>query len=555
MARVFRRTYRGDDGRQHATPKWYIEFKDHHDLARRHGGQVQHRPHGPQIERLVSCRISPAEPDRDLSTWVESLPPSVVQQLAQFDLIDAGRLAAGQPLDEHVTDFGDDLRRRGRSEVHVAQSLSRARRVITAAGARYWSDLTAERIERALAKVQADDGLSPKTRNAYLTALRMFANWMTSPKVRRAAASPAEAVEMLDVEEREYRRAFTTDELQRLILAAAEGSPRFAVRRDGSHRWHLTGPERACLYSVAAQTGLRASALRRLRVDDLELDTEQPCVKVKGKAATKNRRDMTQPLQPQTAALLRSMLHGRLPESPAFVVPPEAAEMLRADLADARAAWIAEGQDARQRAERAQGGFLAEVDAEGRRVDFHALRTTTGTMLALADVPRAVTQRIMGHANFSTTDRFYTRIGREAGRSAVELLPDLTPQVVLATGTDGKAIPTVRPTVRNRGGSLMIHDDGGASGKVAGRTGGSSGNATKQEVSGAGGGNTHGAIRTHDLRIRSPLLYPAELRGHDGVQGTGFGVQGLAALTGCIGVTPAPDARFLIPGPWSLNPM
>ena len=135
---------------------------------------------------------------------MESLPPSVFQRLSRFDLIDARRLAAGQPLDEHVTDFGDDLRRRGRSETHVAMSLSRARRVIAAAGARYWSDLTPERIERALAKVQGDDSLAPKTRNAYLTGLRMFANWMTSPKVRRAAASPAEAVKMQAVEEREY---------------------------------------------------------------------------------------------------------------------------------------------------------------------------------------------------------------------------------------------------------------------------------------------------------------------------------------------------------------
>ena len=188
--------------------------------------------------------------------------------------------------------------------------------------------------------------------------------------------------------------------------------------------------------------------------------------------------------------------------------PPEAAALLRADLAEARAAWIAEGQDAPQRAERAQDGFLAEVDAEGRRVDFHALRTTTGTMLALADVPRAVTQRIMGHASFSTTDRFYTRIGREAGRSAVELLPDLTPQVVLAPGTDGEAVPTVRPTVRNRGGSVMIHDDGGASGSVAGKIGGPPENPTNAGVSGAGEVKGRSGIRTHDC-LRKRICNPS----------------------------------------------
>ena len=66
MTRVFRRTYRGDDGRQHATPKWYIEFKDHHDLARRLAGTVDKSSTAHmarQIERLVSCRISRAEPN------------------------------------------------------------------------------------------------------------------------------------------------------------------------------------------------------------------------------------------------------------------------------------------------------------------------------------------------------------------------------------------------------------------------------------------------------------------------------------------------------------
>lgn len=527
MARVFRRTYLDKSGIKRTAPKWYLEFKDQHDIVRRLPGTTDKASTariGDRIERLVNCRISREEPGRDLAAWIESLPPSMVQRLAKLNLVDARRIAAGVPLLTHLADFEADLQRRGRSPKHVALTMSRASRVVKQSRAAYWSDLTPEKIERALSAVQAESGVSDKTRNAYLTAVRMFCNWMISPKVRRAATSPAEAVDTLAVELSEYRRALTIDELRRLIAAAAEGPDQSTRDRRGGVAWVMTGPERACLYSVACQTGLRASSLRRLRVADFDLDAEQPLVRARGKAATKTKRDMAQPIQPHTAALLRVMLASRLPESPAFDVPHETAAMLRADLVAARASWIAEAPTPDERAKRAQSGFLAEQDEEGRRVDFHALRTTTGTLLALADVPRAVTQRIMGHSSYKTTDRFYTRPSRDAGRSAVEQLPDLTPQV--ATGTDG----AVRDAVRIPSARMTAHDIKPTGGAVGGQIGEASSSSVDAGVSGGNDLKGRGGIRTHVgllQRICNPPPWSTRARGRRvglaGETGGGFG--------------------------------
>ena len=105
---------------------------------------------------------------------------------------------------------------------------------------------------------------------------------------------------------------------------------------------------------------------------------------------------------------------------------------------------------------------LIAVAAEGRRVDFHALRTTTGTMLALLEVPRALAQRLMGHAKYQTTDEYYTRIDTKQRRTAAEVMPDL----IAKTGTDDR--PEMgRKMDSNRRENMMEHDEGSRTDRTA----------------------------------------------------------------------------------------
>ena len=162
---------------------------------------------------------------------------------------------------------------------------------------------------------------------------------------------------------------------------------------------------------------------------------KDPAVTVPGKPNTKNRKLMKIPVRRALADLLQQHLRGKLPTTSAFDMPAkwETADMIRSDLEAARAAWIAEGTIPEDRAKRAKSDFLAAVDSEGRRVDFHALRTTCGTWLEHAGVAPSIAKRVTGHASEQTLRRHYHRATLDQPRRAVEALPAVD---LRATGTD-----------------------------------------------------------------------------------------------------------------------
>lgn len=108
--------------------------------------------------------------------------------------------------------------------------------------------------------------------------------------------------------------------------------------------------------------------------------------------STKNKKTRHQPIPPDIADRLRPWLATRPTTGPVWPGhnwrTGHAAKMLARDLA---AAGI-------------------EVDAEAGRVDFHALRTTYGTLLALAGVPIQHAQRLMDHSSPDLTARHYTKL-------------------------------------------------------------------------------------------------------------------------------------------------
>ena len=71
----------------------------------------------------------------------------------------------------------------------------------------------------------------------------------------------------------------------------------------------------------------------------------------------------------------------------------------------------------------------AESDSEGRRIDFHSLRTTGSTWLDPTRVATSVATKITGHSSESILRRHYHRSSADQVRQAVEALPvaELTP--------------------------------------------------------------------------------------------------------------------------------
>ena len=173
-------------------------------------------------------------------------------------------------------------------------------------------------------------------------------------------------------------------------------------------------------------SGLRANELRSLKVSSF--DFEASTVKVRC-SYTKNKNKAEISLRPDTTAELKNFFAGRLPDVRAFGgthkrLTARTATMLKADLVDAG---------------------IPYVDDYGLFADFHALRHTTGSLLAASGVHPKVAQSIMRHGDINLTMSLYTHTLRGQESEAVKSLPDLSlsgKESLRATGTNGMVVET-----------------------------------------------------------------------------------------------------------------
>lgn len=447
--RVFQTTYRDRNGRTRTAARWYIEFSDHREIRRRIPGLTDKKATeslGRQIERLARFRAGGEALDPVMTKWVENLSTKLRDNLAKIGLLDGKKLACLRPLAEHLdgapenSGYRQHLTAKGNTPGHVEKTCARARRLLDGCGFVFWSDISASRLTAFLHDLQDDTadengnttrGISAQTRNYYLGAFKSFCRWMV--KDGRASESPVAHLDALNArtDRRLVRRALDVDEIRWLLDAA----------RNGPDRYGMTGPERAMLYRVALETGLRRGELASLTRSSFALDGERPVVSVAA-AYSKHRREDALPLRPDTAVELRDILAVKLPGAAAFNLPKDrhdSSAMFQADLAAARTAWI---QDAASQGRKDREGtsFLSAVDASGRTVDFHALRHTCGSLLAASGAHPKVAQSIMRHSDINLTLSRYSHVyaGQEA--SAVAALPDLdaapVKQSAKATGTN-----------------------------------------------------------------------------------------------------------------------
>lgn len=228
---------------------------------------------------------------------------------------------------------------------------------------------------------------------------------------RRTGENPIAHLCMETVTDEAEAGAFEAVELRAIIRAA----------RGGAIRESMPGPERAALYELAAQTGLRSSELRSLLWSSLILDGESPTVTVRA-AYAKNRRADTLPLKMSTAAMLaRLRAQGCTdPNTALFPNMPSrhrVARMLRADMA-------ASGVD--------------EYNASGRKRNFHSLHHSFISGLAGAGISPELATDLARHSDINLTLRRYSHTVLSDRATAVAALPDLgdPPPVSARTGTD-----------------------------------------------------------------------------------------------------------------------
>ncbi len=286
--RVFRTTYKDKYGQKQQASKWYIELRDHLHTVRRIPGFTDKRQTealGRQIEKLVASKVSGQQPDTELSRWLEAIPDRLRNNLVRIGLIDSQRAAAGKSLSKHLDDFKACLQAKGNTKQHVDLVTLRATKVVDGCKFTNWTDISASKVQRYLASLQeGENNISNQTFNFYLQAIKQFCRWMVQD--RRPSENPLVHLKGLNIrtDRRHDRRALEPDELRRLL----------ETTRKGPERYGMTGAERAALYRLAAESGLRSGELATLKSKSFDLDGGTVTVQA---AYSKRRREDTLPLR------------------------------------------------------------------------------------------------------------------------------------------------------------------------------------------------------------------------------------------------------------------
>ncbi len=138
-------------------------------------------------------------------------------------------------------------------------------------------------------------------------------------------------------------------------------------------------------------------------------------------------------------------MRAKAPNAPLFSIrdATRLARMLRADLAEARRVWLREClADLDAYIAREQSDFLADTNHAGQVLDFHALRHTCGTWLALSGAQPKAIQTVMRHSVITLTLDTYGHLLPDQEAEAVAGLgqflnaPNVEAQAARKTGTD-----------------------------------------------------------------------------------------------------------------------
>jgi integrase len=220
---------------------------------------------------------------------------------------------------------------KGRAQKHINQTKSTLTAMFEGCGFIYWSDISATRLESYLADLREEQDLSARTFNHKMKTAKQFCTWMT--KNGRAAASPLLHLETINeqTDKRVKRRSLEPDEIRYLLEVTAGAETRCG----------MMGHERAMLYRLACETGIRAGEARSLRVSSFDFSAKTVTIQA---AYSKRKRADTIPLRPDTAATLKSFFKNKLPGAKAFNMPDKAGRMLKTDLDAVRSKWIDEAK-------------------------------------------------------------------------------------------------------------------------------------------------------------------------------------------------------------------
>lgn len=259
-------------------------------------------------------------------------------------------------------------------------------------------------------------GLSHRTANLRVDRLRAMLRWAQANGV--IAQDPLAGLKRLPEgtdHQRYRRRALSEDEIARFLDAAAADDERSRLKAD---RKGLKRVPQIPTWLCLLETGVRYGEMRQTRWGDVDLQRRVLVVRAE---SAKSRRQRVIPLREEMAERLRELrVHHqdvlrRIPTVHDAVFLSPTGEPWKRPTTNLMRIF--------DRVIRAAG--IPKRDAEGRKLDLHALRHTFGSRLARNGVGLSKVQRLMGHSDPKLTSAVYLHLVEEDLRDAVEALPSV----------------------------------------------------------------------------------------------------------------------------------
>ncbi|TWU37226.1 tyrosine-type recombinase/integrase [Novipirellula artificiosorum] len=306
---------------------------------------------------------------------------------------------ATRPIAEHKAEWIRSIESKGNAKVHTKRHGERLQAIIDHCDWAIVADITPESVDKFTQSLR-DLNRSNQTVAHYVQAVKQFTRWLS--RTGRIPRNPLETLTKPNpkADRRRIRRMLLPDEWHWLRQASTN---------------------RAILYELAIQTGLRSNELRSLHPSHLKLTGKHPHVLV----SSGNTKDNETARQYITRDFAKTLANLEPANRQTVFALPDAyymASMLRDDLAIARASWLERPDHTDDDLE---NDFLLAKNDAGEALDFHALRHTCGAWLAIKNVHPKTIQTVMRHASITLTMDTYGHLFPNAEPEAIEKLGSL----------------------------------------------------------------------------------------------------------------------------------
>lgn len=289
-----------------------------------------------------------------------------------------------RPLSEFIEDFLSDMRIQGKSKATLRVYGGDLQRFAVS----YRGDIADVSLPILKAYLRKLEGLAPATRARHQVSLRAFFRWAAESEL--IPGNPAERLPKVKVPEAQPR-ALRSGDVAKILAAIPD-------RRD------------RLLFQLIAETGLRVSEGLSVRLERIRLDAQELTVLGKG-----GRERTVYLIKTEALGLLRRYLRaqGWLDRDGETITAKGL--LFRPNEAKQRAGRAGEAiHYTTIQARWARYCKLAKVEAT-----IHQLRHSYATRLVNEGKPLEIVQKILGHRNPATTQRYAT-VSDETVRRALE---------------------------------------------------------------------------------------------------------------------------------------